>query len=65
MLDWLDIIARLGSAALIGGIIGLNRDLCRSERQLYFEGTANQDGCGGPQQLSQYFPRVRFFAKMG
>ena len=27
MLDWLDIIARLGSAALIGGIIGLNRDL--------------------------------------
>ena len=30
MLDWLDIIARLGSAALIGGIIGLNRDLHKS-----------------------------------
>jgi putative Mg2+ transporter-C (MgtC) family protein len=27
MTDWLDIIMRLGSAALIGGAIGLNRDL--------------------------------------
>lgn len=26
-MDWLDILMRLGSAALIGGAIGLNRDL--------------------------------------
>ena len=27
MMDWLEIIMRLGSAALLGGAIGLNRDL--------------------------------------
>ena len=27
MLGWYDVIARLGSAALIGGLVGLNRDL--------------------------------------
>ncbi len=27
MLDWIDVILRLGAAALIGGAIGVNRDL--------------------------------------
>jgi len=27
MLDWYEIVIRLGSAALVGGLIGLNRDL--------------------------------------
>ena len=32
MLDWYDIVIRLGGAALVGGLIGLNRDLIISRR---------------------------------